>query len=32
MPVNFLLAPQNRMVQKGLGVSEGRIEKGETIA
>ena len=32
MPVNFLLAPKNRIVQKGLVASEGRFEKGETIA
>jgi hypothetical protein len=32
MPVNFLLAPKNRIVQKSLGVGEGRFKKGETIA
>lgn len=32
MVVNFLLAPKNRIVQKGLGVSEGSYVKGEIIA
>jgi hypothetical protein len=32
MTINFLLAPKNRIVQKGLGVSEGTHSKGETIA